>query len=309
MATLVLGHMFAYPLHIASWADFGRKRGGSIDYRVTNPFDGPDFLNGGKHRATDVGNTRMNDSLRSPAVCRVTGRRHTDGALGVEFDLGGGVILGLWHLNRVDPPLNRWTPVARGQIVGLTGNTGGRISDGKGGTMPMPAHTHVEIKRNGVPFDVEPYLPMVERAARPIQLKESTVEVPQDVGYLATGVVGPDNRLRVHHSTTDGSQITDRPTAVQIFGIKRGGTPYTVGGQAGSDWYFVGALGRSWYVAKPLVTQITATGYLPSIVPLPSADCSPQEATILQLSNKIARARTANRGASQAQQVVEEALA
>lgn len=161
---VLLSSPFSFPLHVASWF----RPTGSLDYRVTNTFDGEDGINGGKHRAVDVGNFRTGQAIRAPRTCRATGRRHFDGALGVEFDLGFGLVLGLWHLNRVDLLRDLQTEVSQGRVVGLTGNTGPRLPDGR----PMPAHTHVEIKHNGIPIDPEPYLPMVERGAIAIPLED-----------------------------------------------------------------------------------------------------------------------------------------
>ena len=62
-------------------------------------------------------------------------------------------------------------------------------------------------------------------------------------------------------------------------------------------WYFVG------------IAFFGMINGLFSQVPLPKADCSAQETTIAQLTGKIDRARTANRGAAQAQAAVEGALA
>ena len=299
MTVATLSNPLSYPLHPITWRPDMPKH-----YRVTNPFTGPDLLNGGIHRATDVGNFGMDDPVLAPASCRAVGRRHHDSALGVVFDLSHGVLVELWHLNATLAPIGTWQNVAKGQVVGRTGNTGARLPDGS----PMPAHTHIAASRNGVPFDIEPYLPMPERPARPIILEDDDMKVPADVGYLATGTIGANNRLRAEHASTEGSIVLDRAVVVYVFGVVRGGTPYNIGGRAGSDWYYVGFDGRAWYAAKPLVTGISATGYLPSIVPLPSADCSAQETTIAQLQNRIARAKTSAAGAAQAATTTVEAL-
>lgn len=123
-------------------------------YRVTGQFDGVDLLNGGKHRATDVGNFGMNDPILAPITGRAKGMRHFDGALGVAYALGAEWMLELWHLNATLAPIGQWVDVTRGQVCGRTGNTGARLPDGR----PMPAHTHIVLKRYGVPYDVERYL-------------------------------------------------------------------------------------------------------------------------------------------------------
>lgn len=143
----------AFPLHPVRWA----RPPGSNDYRVTNTYAGPDLVNGGIHRAVDIGNHRTGDTIRAPVACRARGLTHTDGAIGVQFDLGGGVLLELWHLSR-HLLSTTFMPVAQGQAVGATGASG-RVQG---------AHTHIELKRNGDKFDPEPYLPMPERKAMPI---------------------------------------------------------------------------------------------------------------------------------------------
>lgn len=129
----LLAPFLAYPLHVQSW----NRPAGSVDYRVTNPYGGVDLVNPGQtHRGVDVGNTRSGDPIRAPATCRARGRRHTDGALGVELDLGGTWTLELWHLDRVDLP-SEWAPVPVTMRVGITGASG-KVAG---------AHTHIELKR------------------------------------------------------------------------------------------------------------------------------------------------------------------
>jgi hypothetical protein len=158
---VILGPFFDSPVYPA---DTPRKVG---RYRVTNHFDGPDLVNGGKHEATDVGNASSGHPVFAPADCRARGLINysatgTD-ALGVEFDLGD-VSIELWHLSETLPVVNQnlapgltswgpWQNVTKGQQVGRTGNTGSLVNGG-----PMPAHTHIRAERDGVPFDIEPHL-------------------------------------------------------------------------------------------------------------------------------------------------------
>lgn len=118
-------------------------------YAVTGQFDGVDLINGGKHRATDVGNFGMNDPILSPIDGMAMGMLHTDGAIGIDYPIGNGWHVQLWHLNATLAPLNTLVPVVKGQVCGRTGNTG---------RQPMPAHTHVELEREGIRYDIEPYL-------------------------------------------------------------------------------------------------------------------------------------------------------
>lgn len=142
-----------------NWA---RPRG-SVDYRVTAGFWSPDILNGGQHRAVDAGDGQGRPApVFAPMRCRARGLHHFDGALGVEFDLGGGYYLQLWHLSGTlaveskpgTSSAGRWRDVLRGQQVGVTGNTGANLPDGR----PMPHHTHIVMLYGGRPIDPAPYL-------------------------------------------------------------------------------------------------------------------------------------------------------
>lgn len=290
MTSVLLGNMLAYPLHVASWS---RPRG-SVDYRVTNTFNGRDFLNGGTHQATDVGNFRGGDAVKAPVACAGLGLRHTDGALGVRFNLGMGVTIDLWHLSKVSIPGDRWTPLAKGQAVGATGNTGARLPDGS----PMPFHTHIRAERNRVPFDIEPHLPMVERPAKALLLEDTDMKIPNGEA-LVQAVLGQGNRLRVDPNTAEGSRVigTDigEPKAYWVQVYQRGvkGQPYTLGGKAGDQYAFVGVFGQAWFVAEPLLTNWTPVSGL-----FPPADCSRQD-------NALAGIRTAVAGAQQALTAIE----
>lgn len=163
-----LGNLFRYPIHPITWNRPANNR----DYRVTNPFIGQDLINGGIHRAVDVGNFRRGDPIYAPAKCLARGIQHSDGAKGVIFDLGGEWSLEAWHLDKVHLGTG-YLPVVAGALVGLTGASG-RVSG---------AHTHIELKHRAIKIDVEPYLPMPERAAQPI---------PMEVDYMFRAVVQED---------------------------------------------------------------------------------------------------------------------
>ena len=305
-----LSSPFVYPLHVASWS---RPRG-SIDYRVTNPFDGPDFLNGGQHNATDVGNTRVDDLLRSPATCRARGLRHSDGALGVEFDLGSGVVLSLWHLNATLAPIGRWQSLATGQIVGRTGNTGANVwNPTLKRYVPMPAHTHIRAARDGVPFDPEPHLPMVERAAIPIPLPmEDDMQV---WGSHPTHIVNRQCRLTVDANFRRQARRTDaerRDTTIAPMPAGKLFIPTlrVVGERIGEA-----ADGRQWYYGTLTqgVDGQTHGCFHSSVLPR-TADGQDVELTPIEqvdpvLVTRIERARTAVAGADQALTVAREALA
>jgi hypothetical protein len=140
----------AYPIHRSDW----QRPTGSRDYRITNHYSSVDILNGGMHRAVDVGNFREGDPVYSPGPCSAIALRHTDGALGVRFYAPNGEVWELWHLDRTDISGTQRTNVRAGQQVGITGNTGARLPSGA----EMPKHTHIEREVNGARVDPEPYL-------------------------------------------------------------------------------------------------------------------------------------------------------
>lgn len=278
--SILLGPIFAYPLHPQSWP---RPRG-SIDYRVTNTFDGPDYLNGGKHRAVDVGNFRRGDSLHAPLNCVAHGLRHTDGALGVRFSLGFGMTLELWHLDRVDVPSNG-AVVRQGQVVGATGATGARLPNGQ----PMPAHTHVAMKRDGEPFDPEPHLfgapiPTSEEMDMPIYTKpvREAWDVPAGTVFY-TG--GPELGARKSFTA---------PAILWSNGETLDGNWRRI--EYGDEELWMDGNSRTRSIRAIPGTRNPVTGY-----GSPSVDCSPQE-------TRIARARTALIGAGQALTAAKEAL-
>lgn len=290
---MLLTNPFSYPLHVASWANYGRNRRGSVDYRITNPFNGKDLVNGGKHQATDAGNTRQGDTLRALGPCRGIGLRHFDGTLIDRLDFGSGVVIDLAHLSKI-LPTGRWTQLATGQAIGTTGATGPRISDGKGGTMPMPAHTHIRAERHGVPFDIEPFLPMVERPAKPLPM-EDDMAVPARLSALAYATLGANNNIRATASLSAPATVTDEAIPVQVFGTVPGDA-WTIGNQKGSDWYWIAHGLEDGFVATALLPNVTLTSL--GRATLPAA-----------VDNRIPRARTAVAGARQALEAAESVLA
>lgn len=131
-------------------------------YAITTTFDGRDLVNGGMHMAVDVGNFGMDDPIKAVSR-RGRGLYHYDGAIGYEDDLGNGWTLQRWHLNTTwaaglslipgRSDVGDWADVQIGQTVGRTGNTGALVNG-----RPMPAHTHIELERNGQRYDVAPHL-------------------------------------------------------------------------------------------------------------------------------------------------------
>lgn len=295
MTAVTLGNMFAYPMHPYGWP----RPAGSLDYRVTNRYDGPDFLNGGIHRATDTGNGSTGYTLRAPAACRARGLLHSDSAIGVEFDLGSGVVIQLWHLKSTSLARDRWTQVAKGQAVGITGNSGARLPDGS----VMPHHTHIAALRNGVPFDIEPYLPMVERPAAALQLEDDVSALEAKTTYLRepfVAVLKPGTAIR-EDTNTQGGMVDRSPNPGDAWSVVVIGTADGEVVNGSPEWLVYGGHKRSLLT----VHASTVAARKPIGV---AADCSAQDRTIAQLRTQISRASTSAAGAAQAAQATVEAL-
>jgi len=265
-------------------------------FRVTQQFSDVDFYHkdGRLHNATDIGNFACGSPIVAMAPGVAYRVKDSAGALGIRIDHGDGISSEYWHLNRQDA--GHGQAVNAGFQIGIVGRTG--LGD--------VCHCHIEVKINGRKVDPEPLMFGGSLTV------EDDMKLPADAAYFVTGTVGPGNRLRTDHTTTDGSEVVQEELAVQLIGIVTGGTAYTLpDGRKGNRWYVIrrGDTGDVRQIAHLLVTSIQPTPTLFSQVPLPAADCSPQEQTISQLLGKIDRARTANRGATQAQQAVEGALA
>jgi hypothetical protein len=260
-STLVLGPLFLTPLHRLE--EPGRIPG---HYYVTNKFDGPDLVNiGGRHNATDVGNFGLNDPVVAPFTGRCRGKRHFDTSLGIEFDLGGGWSLELWHLNetqRVDvvagaSTVGPWIPCSRNDRVGITGKTGPPLANGS----PMPAHTHIALILAGVLVDAEPYL-----FGRPVPIggpEEDDMRTPKNLKHLVQVTVAVGSNLRREPSTSaDALPVDSGPARMALHGFVTGGA-WTIGTQSGTEWAVVSThKGEVLFVAAPLASgpQLTNAG-------------------------------------------------
>lgn len=264
-----LGPLFQKPLHVATWNRpiYGAS---AADFRVTNTFDGPDLINGGPHNALDVGNktklppalggnTGAGEPILCPTDCMVRPLWHWDGALGLDLSLTETLTLRLWHLSKTAVAVARptgkftsvgaWEPTLSGRIIGVTGNSG---------KQPMPAHTHIELWRDGQRIDPAPFLPMAERPAIP--LPEDDVKLRSGQA-LTVGDVGKGNRLRVDPNTASGSLITDEAIEVKVLQTDTTGETYTLSGSTNNRYTTVGLeSGEVYYVAAPLVTNVRLKG-------------------------------------------------
>jgi hypothetical protein len=307
MSSLAFRRPTVLPIHRQTWV----RPAGNTDFRVTQRFAVPDSFHGGtqQHNAVDLGNFSCGGAVvaMAPGITRRTQDNATalgakTNALGMIVDHGNGITSESWHLNGYS--VASGVRVTAGQQIGIVGRTG--LGD--------VCHLHVEVKRLGVRIDPEPLM-----FGTPLSIEEEDdVKIPAGLKPLASAVVGSGNRLRVDADTTTDSRIIGGPAPtgigedkaywVQVYGFGVPGAAYTLDGKAGSLYAWVGVFGSTWFVAEPLLTQLTPSGQLTLPAP-PPADCSAQETTIARLTLKIARARTANNGARQAQAAVETALA
>jgi len=278
-----LGPLFRRPLHVASWS---RPLNGPTanHFRVTNTFDGPDLINGGKHDAIDVGNkTRLPPALGgntgagepviAPMDCLVRPIYHYDGALGLDLSLTPSLTLRLWHLSQLDyfvaapngkfTSVGTWDTVLAGRQIGITGNTG---------KQPMPAHTHIELWRDRQRIDPEPFLPMVERDATP--LPEDDMQLKAGQALTVGDITRKATRLRLDPMTTSGSIFVkddQLPLEVKVLQTDTVGEPYELDGQPGNRYHTVAlATGEVYYTAAPLVTNVRLKGRgleIPTITP------------------------------------------
>lgn len=283
--TLTFRRPTVLPVRPQSWS----RPPGSIDFRVTQRFDVPDYFygDGRKHGAIDLGNFRCGDAVVAmlDGTARLVKDRATTlgaktDALGVLLDHGHGVTSEYWHLNAFSVPTG--ATVVAGQQIGVVGRTG--LGD--------VCHLHVEVKRNGVRIDPEPLI-----FGGSLTIEEDDVKIPAG-SYLIRGSVAAGNRLRTDPATAEGSRITDKQYAVQVYMTGIAGEPYTLGGKPGNTYAWVGVFGQTWYVADPLLTDLTLTPTGSSLMPMPIADCSRQE-------NALRAIRTAAAGARQAIEAVE----
>lgn len=284
MTAIVLGPLFDRPLHPGSWRRPKAPTPGWDHYRVTNPFTGPDLINGGIHGAVDMGDGLGKPApILSPADCRARGLSHFDGALGAELVLSPRVRILLWHLSATIER-GTWTTLRRGERFGSTGNTG---------RQPMPYHTHGELLIDGIRRDLEPHL-----FGAPLDLdpgEDDDMQIPRGGQSLVFATLPAGLRLREDPSSTVGSIVTEGGERVQVvWWANRPDAPWTLPTSKGTGWYIVGHEGRTWYLADALLPEAFLTPVVgQKAVSVPAADCSAQE-------NRIRAARTALQGAAQA---------
>ena len=259
-----------------------------MDYRVTNPFGGIDYLNGGKHLGTDIGNFRPNARFPGdpivaiPGVVRWRGRRHLDSALALEADCGPLGRFVFWHLSKTLPhpvvlgqsTVGSWYVPPIGATLGVTGNSGARLPNGDA----MPSHTHVELYpgTSDKPADAEPYL-----------LGKVLTDEEHDMSAVGTGSIAPGVNLRSGPGTQFERTFTtvDIPaTQVALIAYKADGGVYEADGLKRTDWWQVRRSTDHWCAAAFVGNRTS---------PLFPGDCT-------ALENRIAAARTALTGAEQA---------
>ena len=233
-------------------------------YNITTTFDGRDLINGGMHMAVDVGNFGMDDPILSPINGKARGLYNFDTAIGIEYDLGNGWTLQLWHLNATlafglslvpgKSSQGQWVDVVRGQVCGRTGNSGAKVNG-----QPMPAHTHIELEKAGKRYDVAPYLRGL--AFNP----EDDMRYPgPNVPFLLADI-GPGNNLR--------SSASLDPSAIALYldpkqfpaPIQVGVFSYVAGASwnGSTVWAWIGYDGTTYLVHSKLLSNVRATDHLP----------------------------------------------
>ena len=274
-------------------------------FRVTQAFGARDFYyaDGRVHGAVDVGNFRCGDPV--VAMCAGTARRVKDNAralgaksdaLGIVIDHGHGITTEYWHLDRQDVADGQ--PVMAGNQIGVVGRTG--LGD--------VCHLHVEAKRAGTRIDPEPLMFGGSLTVEDdMQIRGASLRHIQNRSARLTTKA----RFRSSPEITE-NVIDDLEAGALIFPIA------IVTGQAvgtapdAADWYYgiktAGVKGAQLGCFHSSVLPRTPDGKGVALAPIEMTDCSAQEQTISQLNTKIARARTANAGARQANEAVEVAL-
>ena len=273
-----LGPVVTYELRPMRPAGVPRPADAGLAFYVTQRFYAPDYYWSNAdpskatqlHGATDIGNTRCGDPVIAPADGTV--RRLTDNAtaygaptnaLGIELRLSSEVTMEFWHLNG-------WTvstgqQVKKGQQLGIVGHTG----------LGNVCHCHIEGKRRGVKFDIEPYLfgaelALAEEEAAEDMMIEGTFK--NHVINRRTEVSGNDSAFRASPFIKDNvlrrfdAGTTFYPV-VEVAGQTVGGHNTWYGGLLWvGEWAF-GYFHVSTLAAPFAVHEASAPAPVPDITP------------------------------------------
>jgi len=242
------------PVHPSEWV----RPPGSTDFRVTQHFDdvNPAFP-GSPHNATDLGNFRCGDAVVAmEAGSAATIGPDQYGALGCIITHEGDVQTVYWHLNGFSIPRGNAVPVARGQQIGIVGDTG----------LGAVCHLHVELKIAGVKVDPEPYI-----FGQSLVIEDG-MQTPEGLSALIFDRLGAGNNIRSLPRT--GDQFIKRTTTevedVQVFG-RCPGAEWTIGGTTGRQWWWIGTKdGEDGFVALPLLTGVRPTALGATVPPIPA---------------------------------------
>lgn len=279
----LFGHPVTRPLHASDW----ERPAGSFDFRVTSPFG---LRSDGFHGALDIGNFRTGDDvvaardgtvlqagyLKEPWSQSTT--RYPSGNYGglmVVIAHAGGMVSIYAHLSSHSVKVGQ--NVTQGERIGAVGDTGsaagaGHLHFGIQARQPIPGvAAHKTIY--GIGLDVDPW-PLITGTIPDTALPlEDDVKIPSGLKPVAQAVVGKGNRLRFDAASRDGSKILDKAYWVQVYGFGVTGEPYTLGTVSSDKYAWVGVFGETWFVAEPLLTDLT-----PSADLVKPADCSDAEA-------------------------------
>jgi hypothetical protein len=285
------------PLHPSEWI----RPAGSLDFRVTQQFNDPDFywsrIDPARaalgHRATDIGQGRCGGAL--VAMAPGTVRRVKDNAsqispgatdaLGIVVDHGYGITTEYWHLDA-------WVAadgarVGAGTQIGIVGDTG----------LGSICHCHIEGKRNGLKFDIEPHM-----FGKPLEVggEEDDVKIRGAWrGHVTNrrAVLTSPSNFREGPSKADAI-LTTYPAGigflptVEVGGLVVGGAPDAQVWYGG--WLYEDTVGWQFGYLHSSVLTRTADGTAVAFTPVERLS-APGGYTKEQLSAAVAAARAAGR--------------
>lgn len=268
------------PVHPSEWV----RPPGNTDFRVTQHFDdvNPAFP-ATTHGATDLGNFRCGDAVVAmEAGTAVTIGPDKYGALGIIVTHPGDVQTVYWHLNGFSIPRGNAVPVARGQNIGIVGDTG----------LGAVCHLHVELKIAGVKVDPEPYI-----FGKSLVI-EDDMQIPERLSALTFDTLAAGNNIRSQPRMGDRfiKRTTTGTEDVQVFG-RRPGDEWDISGKTGTGWWWIGTPdGEDGFVALPLLRNVRPTALGAAVLPKPPpADCSVQDAKIAKAKEAVGALQKGNR--------------